>query len=170
MLRSIKAGMSRATTLVSVNQQFAISASVAVTAACVEATMVWNGKSELPARDFWPAFIIVGVIAAVSAWPFYKLPGDAGQEISGHRVAEPAPVKAVETAAQETPKKTATSGWGEPGNYDALPRATAAFSISSASSFESRFLGVALSRKSLAKSRHELVLVHLPSAALTHGA
>jgi len=94
----------------------------------------------------------------------------AGQEISGHRVTEPAPVKAVETAAQETPKNTATSGWGEPGNYVALPRAAAAFSILSASSFESRFLGVALSRKSLAKSRHELVLAHLPSAALTHGA
>ncbi|OQW53088.1 MAG: MFS transporter [Proteobacteria bacterium SG_bin9] len=96
------ARMSRATTLVSVNQQLAISAGVAVAAACVETTMVWHGTSELTARDFWPAFIVVGVIAAVSAWSFYKLPADAGQEISGHRVAEPAPVKAVETAAQET--------------------------------------------------------------------
>ena len=94
--------MSRATTLVSVNQQLAISAGVAVAAACVEATMVWHGSNELTARDFWPAFIVVGVIAAVSAWSFFKLPADAGQEISGHRVTEPAPVKAVETAAQET--------------------------------------------------------------------
>jgi EmrB/QacA subfamily drug resistance transporter len=96
------ARMSRATTLVSVNQQLAISAGVAVAAACVEATMLWHGASELTARDFWPAFIVVGVIAAVSAWSFYKLPADAGQEISGHRVAEPAPVKAAETAAQDT--------------------------------------------------------------------
>lgn len=96
------AHMSRATTIVSVNQQLAISAGVAIAAACVETTMVWHGASELTARDFWPAFVVVGLIAAVSAWSFYKLPADAGQEISGHRLAEPAPVKAVETAAQET--------------------------------------------------------------------
>ena len=96
------ARMSRATTLVSVNQQLAISAGVAVAAACVEATMAWHGANELTARDFWPAFIVVALIAAASTWSFYKLPHDAGQEISGHRVAEPAPVKAVETAAQET--------------------------------------------------------------------
>jgi len=96
------ARMSRATTIVSVNQQLAISAGVAIAAACVETTMVWHGASELTARDFWPAFVVVGLIAAVSAWSFYKLPADAGQEISGHRLAEPAPVKAVETAAQET--------------------------------------------------------------------
>jgi hypothetical protein len=40
------------------------------------------------------------VIAAVSAWSFDK--ATRRQEISGHRVAEPAPVKAVETAAQKT--------------------------------------------------------------------
>lgn len=96
------ARMSRATTLVSVNQQLAISAGVAVAAACVEATMAWHGASELTARDFWPAFVVVSLIAATSTWSFYKLPADAGQEISGHRVAEPAPAKAAETAAQET--------------------------------------------------------------------
>jgi hypothetical protein len=96
------ARMSCATTLVSVNQQFAILAGVAVATACVETTMVWHGTSELTTRHFWPAFIVVGVIAAVSAWSFYKLSGDAGQEIYGHRVAEPAPVQPVETAAQET--------------------------------------------------------------------
>ncbi len=96
------ARMSRATTLVSVNQQLAISAGVAIAAACVETTMFWHGASELTARDFWPAFIVVGLIAAVSAWSFYKLPADAGQEISGHRLAEPAPVKATEAAAQDT--------------------------------------------------------------------
>ncbi len=94
--------MSRATTLVSVNQQLAISAGVAVGAACVEATMKWHGATELAARDFGPAFIVVSIIAAASVFSFYKLPDDAGHEISGRKSSEPAPAKAVEAAVQDT--------------------------------------------------------------------
>ena len=94
--------MSRATTLVSVNQQLAISAGVAVGAACVEATMKWHGATELAARDFWPAFVVISVIAAASAFSFYKLPDDAGHEISGRKASDPAPAKAVEAAVQDT--------------------------------------------------------------------
>ncbi len=94
--------MSRATTLVSVNQQLAISAGVAVGAACVEATMKWHGATELAARDFWPAFVVISVIAAASAFSFYKLPDDAGHEISGRKASDPTPAKAVEAAVQDT--------------------------------------------------------------------
>jgi len=68
------AQMSRATTLVSVNQQLAVSAGVAVGAFSVESTMLLHHVSELSAADFAPAFIVVSVISAVSAYFFYEMP------------------------------------------------------------------------------------------------
>ncbi|HAO39494.1 MAG TPA: MFS transporter, partial [Afipia sp.] len=95
--------MSRATTLVSVNQQLAISAGVAVGAFAVEATMAANHSVELRAGDFWPAFLIVAVLSALSAYSFWKLPEDAGHEISGHRApVEETPQAAEAAAAEET--------------------------------------------------------------------
>src|SRR3982075_2089940 len=79
------AQMSRATTLVSVNQQLAISAGVAVGAFSVESTMMVHHVSELSASDFAPAFIVVAVISAVSAYFFYQMPDDAGHEIYGRK-------------------------------------------------------------------------------------
>src|SRR5256886_14746068 len=58
------AQMSRATTLVSVNQQLAISAGVAVGAFSVESTMLVRHVQELSAADFAPAFMVVAVISA----------------------------------------------------------------------------------------------------------
>ena len=53
------AQMSRATTLVSVNQQLAVSAGVAVGAFSVESTMWVHHVTELSAADFAPGFIVV---------------------------------------------------------------------------------------------------------------
>ena len=80
--------MSRATTLVSVNQQLAISAGVAVGAFSVESTMLMRHVSELSADDFAPAFIVVSVISAISAYFFWQMPDDAGHEISGRKAVE----------------------------------------------------------------------------------
>ncbi|HEY8334226.1 MAG TPA: MFS transporter [Tardiphaga sp.] len=90
--------MSRATTLVSVNQQLAISAGVAVGAACVESTMLIHGMTQLSADDFAPAFIVVSLLSATSAWFFWQMPDDAGHEISG-QVISIASRKGVEKAA-----------------------------------------------------------------------
>src|SRR5438270_2463747 len=79
------AQMSRATTLVSVNQQLAISAGVAVGAFSVEATMLVHHVSELSTADFAPAFIVVAIISAVSAYFFYLMPVDAGHQLSARR-------------------------------------------------------------------------------------
>src|SRR5882672_11638369 len=76
------AQMSRATTLVSVNQQLAVSAGVAVGAFSVESTMLLHHVSELSAADFAPAFIVVSVISAISAYFFYEMPADAGHQVS----------------------------------------------------------------------------------------
>src|SRR3979411_2719297 len=99
------AQMSRGTTLVSVNQQLAISAGVAVGAFSVESTMLLHHVSELSAADFAPAFIVVSVISAVSAYFFYEMPADAGHQVSGRRVLAVAPERDAEpeeTAAAET--------------------------------------------------------------------
>jgi hypothetical protein len=101
------AQMSRATTLVSVNQQLAVSAGVAVGAFSVESTMLMRHVSELTASDFAPAFIVVAVISAVSSYFFYEMPADAGHQVSGRgvmvvpsgeREAEPEETAATETA------------------------------------------------------------------------
>ena len=100
------AQMSRATTLVSVNQQLAISAGVAVGAFSVESTMLMRGMSELTAADFSPAFYVVSLLAAVSAYFFWQMPDDAGHEISGRKAVEMSSRKGAESAAV----KAATEG------------------------------------------------------------
>jgi MFS family permease len=92
--------LSRATSLMSVQQQLAISAGVAVGALIVETTMRIKESVTIEASDFWPAFLIVGAISAASAILFAQLPADAGAEMSGHRPV-PAP-KAEPIAAAET--------------------------------------------------------------------
>lgn len=93
------AQMSRATTLVSVNQQLAISAGVAVGAFCVESTMVMRHMTQLSADDFGPAFYLVSVLSAVSAYFFWQMPDDAGHEISGRKAVEISSVKGAAKAA-----------------------------------------------------------------------
>jgi EmrB/QacA subfamily drug resistance transporter len=101
-----QAQMSRATTLVSVNQQLAISAGVAVGAFSVETTMWLRHATTLSAQDFPPAFLVVAVITAMSAFFFYRLPPEAGHEISGRRAgaisSRRGAAKAAEKQASET--------------------------------------------------------------------
>src|ERR1700693_1920441 len=93
------AQMSRATPLVSVNQQLAISAGVAVGAFSVESTQLMRHVQTLSADDFAPAFVVVSIISAVSAWFFWQMPDDAGHEISGRKAVEIPSRKGVATAA-----------------------------------------------------------------------
>src|ERR1700736_4694298 len=82
----IEAGqMSRATTIVSVNQQLAVSAGVAVGAFCVESTLWVRHLTELSADVFAPAFLVVSLVSAASSWFFWQMPSDAGHEISGRK-------------------------------------------------------------------------------------
>jgi MFS family permease len=77
--------ISRATTLVSVNQQLAVSAGVAVGAFSVEATLWLRRQVELSADVFAPAFVVVALISAASSYLFWQMPDDAGHEISGRK-------------------------------------------------------------------------------------
>jgi EmrB/QacA subfamily drug resistance transporter len=100
------AQMSRATTLVSVNQQLAVSAGVAIGAFSVESTLWFHNTTELIASDFAPGFIVVAVISTISSYFFFQMPADAGHQVSGRGVAAISPperdAEPEETAATET--------------------------------------------------------------------
>jgi MFS family permease len=102
------AQMSRATTLVSVNQQLAISAGVALGAFSVESTMLLRHATELDATMFPPAFIVVSIISSASAWFFWQMPADAGHEISGRKAVEISSRKEAARSAASSAVKTAT--------------------------------------------------------------
>jgi len=101
------AQMSRATTLVSVNQQLALSAGVAVGAFSVETTMALRHVSELSAADFAPGFLVVAVISAVSTYFFYQMPTDAGHQVSGRRTVVISPPTRDHEAEEEAGSETA---------------------------------------------------------------
>lgn len=101
------ARMSRATTLVSVTQQLAMSAGVAVGAFSVEMTMILrSGSGDLVASDFAPAFIVVGLISASSAIFFFMMPSDAGHEVSGRRAKEISSRKEADKVAEKAASET----------------------------------------------------------------
>jgi EmrB/QacA subfamily drug resistance transporter len=72
----------RATSIVSVGQQLAISAGVAFGALAVEVTLQLKGGGTLGAADFPPAFLVVAAISATSALIFIRLTPDAGAEMA----------------------------------------------------------------------------------------
>ena len=98
--------MSRATTLVSVNQQLAVSAGVAVGAFSVETTMWLHHATELSADAFAPAFLVVSIISAMSAYFFWQMPDDAGHEISGRKAVEISSRKGAAKAAAKAASET----------------------------------------------------------------
>ena len=77
--------MSRATTLVSVGQQLALSTGVAVGALVVEITLRLKQGTAMSAWDFPPAFLVVGALAAAASLVFARLPPDAGAELAGRK-------------------------------------------------------------------------------------
>jgi EmrB/QacA subfamily drug resistance transporter len=90
--------MSRATALASVGQQLAISSGVAVGALMVDLSLRWRGTTDtanLMPGDFTAAFLVVAAISAASALWFWRLPADAGAEMSGR---SPAKTKTAESA------------------------------------------------------------------------
>ena len=81
--------MSRATTLFSMLQQLFLSLGVGTGALLLSLTLKWRHQTNLSADDFWPAFVIIGVIAIFSVFPLLRLAPDAGAEMSGHGAREP---------------------------------------------------------------------------------
>jgi EmrB/QacA subfamily drug resistance transporter len=91
--------MSGATSLSSVAQQLSLSMGVTIGAFALEAAGALHGGSALGASDFWPAFILVGLISASSVFMMARLAPDAGAEVSGHLLGG-APTSAPKATAQ----------------------------------------------------------------------
>jgi len=77
--------LSSATSFVNVVQQLALSSGVAVAAMVLDGLRMAEGRTELIARDFSVAFVVIAVIAGISAVMFLRLRADAGADVSGHR-------------------------------------------------------------------------------------
>ena len=79
--------MSRATSLVAVAQQLSLSVAVALGASLVELTVQFRGGGAIVAEDFRPAWIFVSLISAMTCILFWRLPPDAGAEVSRRQTA-----------------------------------------------------------------------------------
>src|SRR5580658_4220652 len=80
--------MSRATAMVAVAQQLALSTGVAVGALVVEITLTLRHSVTMDASDFPPAFLALSLLSASAALIFFRLAPDAGSELSGRRAVE----------------------------------------------------------------------------------
>jgi EmrB/QacA subfamily drug resistance transporter len=74
--------MSRATSFSSMMQQLSLSVGVGMAALLLHVTMVVDGRQDLLAGDFWPAFCVAAGIAALSALVYVSLPSNAGEEMA----------------------------------------------------------------------------------------
>jgi EmrB/QacA subfamily drug resistance transporter len=77
--------MSRATTMVAAAQQLSLSTGVAIGALVVEITLRLKHSATMGINDFPPAFLVVSLFSASAALIFYRLPADAGAELSGRQ-------------------------------------------------------------------------------------
>ncbi len=84
------AQVSRATALVTVSRQLALSAGVAFGALVVELVVHYRGGTGGPlvATDFAPAFLAVAAVSTLSLIIFARLPADAGAELSGKQASD----------------------------------------------------------------------------------
>ena len=75
--------MSQATSFASAGTQLSLSLGVTAAALTLEAQQMARGDTAILAGDFATAFLAVGVIGAMSALTFWRLPRDAGIELTG---------------------------------------------------------------------------------------
>jgi EmrB/QacA subfamily drug resistance transporter len=80
-----QADMSQATSFTSAFQQIALSLGVTVAASMLQLALTFRHSDTLIASDFVPAFLVVGVIGAISFVSFARLPEDAGAEVAGRK-------------------------------------------------------------------------------------
>jgi MFS family permease len=94
--------MSQATSFSSAATQLSLSLGVAVAALTLEAEQMLRGNSAILVDDFTVAFLVAGFISALAALAFWRLPEDAGSELT-RAVADAAPT--VDPAAAGQPSK-----------------------------------------------------------------
>ncbi|GJD94870.1 MFS transporter [Methylobacterium iners] len=78
--------MSAGTSLASVAQQLSLSLGVSIGAMALEWSAEAQGRTDIAAADFQPAFLVVALISLTSFFAFQRLAPDAGAEVSGQRL------------------------------------------------------------------------------------
>jgi EmrB/QacA subfamily drug resistance transporter len=79
--------MSQATSFSSTAQQLALSVGVGLGSQLLNLSLALRGGQSLGLRDFSIAFVVIGLVSLSSALSFRRLAPDAGQSVSGHRLA-----------------------------------------------------------------------------------
>jgi MFS family permease len=77
-----KERMSYATAMATMGQQVAHTFGVAMAVILLNLAMQTRSSETLIAEDFWLGFALLGVINALALIYFFRLPGDAGQELT----------------------------------------------------------------------------------------
>ncbi len=77
--------MSQATSLSSVLQQISLSLGITIGALVLQSVLTLRHHTVLTANDFWPGFIVIGLITSASAISFGRLPRHAGDEVAGRK-------------------------------------------------------------------------------------
>ena len=86
-----KRDMGGASGLANVAQQMSLSTGVTLGAAALESMAALRGRSDVVAGDFRVAFLVVGLVSAASFWLTWRLPSNAGDEVSGRDIARADP-------------------------------------------------------------------------------
>lgn len=76
---------SRATSFAAMLQQLAQSVGVGLSAGVVHLSLLWNGRTDVSSADVALGFFVIGVCSLSSCLVFYRLPYDAGTQLSGRR-------------------------------------------------------------------------------------
>jgi EmrB/QacA subfamily drug resistance transporter len=77
------ARLSQATSIASVAQQLSVGMGVVLAGFALQLSNQVQGHASLVAADFWPAFVTVALVAALSIPLLMRLPDNAGAELSG---------------------------------------------------------------------------------------
>ena len=91
-----------ATGMSTVAQQVSVSFGVAIGAMVLEISEWAHGRHEPLAADFSVAFVVVGLLSALTALAMLRLPPDAGDEITGRQLGQTVPPPALRPSAANT--------------------------------------------------------------------
>lgn len=78
-----KHALSQATSIASVAQQLAVGLGVTIGGLALQLSNSLQGHTSIVTADFWPTFVLIGVISALSIPFAMRLPHNAGAELSG---------------------------------------------------------------------------------------
>ena len=78
--------MGTATSFTQLNNQIGNALGVTAGAVVLHLSLAWRGAEHLTAIDFQVAMVVMGAISLISLPVFIRLPKDAGQELSGHKL------------------------------------------------------------------------------------